>query len=169
MAGDKTCTVCGELKRLSEFHNHKKTIDGKNSRCIDCARKAASKWYAENKEKKRKYDERRRKEKRFLYRSASKRWRESNPDKKKVDTNCRRRRMRRQMPVWVKPVDMACFYEQSQRVSYCLGTRFVVDHIIPIKGDGVRGLHAPINLQVIPESINAIKSNHYERIPEGWR
>jgi len=50
-----------------------------------------------------------------------------------------------------------CFYEQAQRLKNKLGINFHVDHIVPIsKG----GLHAPTNLQVLPEKINLSKNCH---------
>lgn len=37
-----------------------------------------------------------------------------------------------------------------------------VDHIIPLQGKNVSGLHVPENLQVIERSINSKKRNKYE-------
>jgi hypothetical protein len=158
----KRCCECRQEKPRPEFHKSKRH-GGLAPRCKVCAIAVASRWYQENKDRKRAYDAKRRREKRDLYRNASKRWRENNPESKRADTNSRRRSLRNQMPPWTSPKDMRCFYEQAQRVSACLGSQFHVDHIIPIKGRGVRGLHVPWNLQVIPAIRNQIKSNHYSR------
>jgi hypothetical protein len=47
-------------------------------------------------------------------------------------------------------------YSLSKRISRCLSIKHHVDHIIPLTK---KGLHIPINLQVIPAVINIRKSN----------
>ena len=43
-----------------------------------------------------------------------------------------------------------------------LGLKFhEVDHEIPLQGKGVRGLHVPWNLRVIPRVDNLTKGNSY--------
>jgi 5-methylcytosine-specific restriction endonuclease McrA len=44
-------------------------------------------------------------------------------------------------------------------MSQTTGERYVVDHIIPLQGEAVCGLHVPWNLRVITQEENLAKSN----------
>lgn len=73
----------------------------------------------------------------------------------------RRRRERRAMPPWVKLSDIRPFYREAKRLTRETGVLHVVDHIVPLDGRIVCGLHAPCNLRVIPWHENATKANRY--------
>lgn len=51
------------------------------------------------------------------------------------------------------------FYNEAKRLSKETGVKFHVDHIVPLQGAFVSGLHVPWNLQVIPAIDNMRKNN----------
>ncbi len=48
---EKTCTLCGKTKSLSEFYNHLKGKDGKHARCKDCIKAYNLARYKANRDK----------------------------------------------------------------------------------------------------------------------
>ena len=53
-------------------------------------------------------------------------------------------------------------YDLAQIRTHKLGFAWHVDHIIPLQGQYVSGLHVPSNLQVIPGRDNIAKNNAFE-------
>ncbi|MGU3286458.1 hypothetical protein [Methylobacterium mesophilicum] len=70
----------------------------------------------------------------------------------------RRGRELQQTPPWVSISDILPFYQEAARLTAETGTPHEVDHVIPLAGKGLCGLHVPWNLEVIPRAINRRKS-----------
>jgi len=51
------------------------------------------------------------------------------------------------------------FYWLAKDLEAVSGERYDVDHIIPIQGEDVCGLHVPWNLQILPKDLNISKGN----------
>ena len=68
-------------------------------------------------------------------------------------------------PSWLTPKDkeeMAVLYAHSQYLTETTGKAWHVDHIVPLQGKTVCGLHVPWNLQVITAAENLAKNNKFE-------
>lgn len=112
-----------------------------------------------------------------------KKWREANKDKvaeygkrsreKHIGTNkylgyLRRRRKRAAMPPWADKEAIKKMYEKVARMNRLAGRNtpgrcaFHVDHIIPLNGENVCGLHIPENLRIMRASDNIRKGNKLE-------
>jgi 5-methylcytosine-specific restriction endonuclease McrA len=65
-------------------------------------------------------------------------------------------------PPWADLALIREFYAHAQRVTLESGLPHEVDHVIPLQGERVSGLHVETNLRVVPSSVNRAKSNRYE-------
>jgi hypothetical protein len=92
-----------------------------------------------------------------------KNWKKNNPDKVQKDSaNRRASKANRTLP-WL---NLAHLFEIESIYKYCaalrsVGLNYHVDHVIPLRGELVSGLHAPWNLQVIPAHENLAKGNRF--------
>jgi hypothetical protein len=73
--------------------------------------------------------------------------------------------LKSRLPKWITPLDLKvieCYYNIANRISSCLGVLHHVDHIIPLQGFIVSGLHTPLNLEVLPARLNLQKGNKWQ-------
>lgn len=68
------------------------------------------------------------------------------------------------VPIWADIKEINKIYQESIDRSNNSDIKYVVDHIIPLQGKLVSGLHIHSNLQVLDWNINIKKSNKF--IPE---
>jgi excisionase family DNA binding protein len=72
----------------------------------------------------------------------------------------RYRRMR--MPPWANGAAIRAIYAEAKRLTAETGIEYHVDHVIPLVGERVSGLHVETNLQVLPKRDNLLKRNRFE-------
>jgi 5-methylcytosine-specific restriction endonuclease McrA len=89
-------------------------------------------------------------------------YKDRNVDVVRADTSVRKRRHREATPAWLtreERLQMRELYVQARKLTAVTGERYVVDHIVPLRGESVCGLHVLWNLRVITQDENLKKSN----------
>ena len=117
-----------------------------SSRVRDKNRKCAVNWNKNNKQKKA---------------DSGARWAKENVGKTNARTNRYRASKLNATVSWGDPDAIERMYIVADFLTNKLGEPHHVDHIIPLQGKNVCGLHVETNLQVIPAKDNLVKSNKF--------
>jgi hypothetical protein len=89
-------------------------------------------------------------------------WWSKNKDKRAAYEGKRRAVQLQRTPSWDPDARLiVAKYQVAAMLSQASGTPYHVDHIIPLQGKNVSGLHVFSNLRVIPGAENVKKSNKY--------
>ena len=86
----------------------------------------------------------------------------ANPDMYREMVSLRRRRFRQATPKWLtaeQKMEIRLRYRLAIELSRRTGIRHAVDHIVPLQGETVCGLHVPWNLEVLTQEENLKKYN----------
>ena len=119
-------------------------------------------YYQENKEVIRAKQEEYRKENYDKILETNAKWRKDNPVQAQMSCINYRYRKAKAVPSWLTKEDKAnitAIYAECKQTTEETGVPHHVDHIIPINGENVSGLHVAWNLQVVPASYNLSKKN----------
>ena len=114
-------------------------------------REHKAKWSAKNKQYTKNYTKMRL----FMY-----------PEKNRFYVGLRNQRQKRATPAWLSESqigEMKNLYLHARDCEIVTGEKYHVDHIVPIKGRNVCGLHVPWNLQILPSDVNLSKGNNMPR------
>lgn len=142
-------------------------------------RQYCKQWVAKNPDRAKSYSRKWIKNHREQRRAIERSWREKNADKvramsasggakwsagkgrakRNLLTRSRVAAKLRRTPFWSDLSAMEGFYEEALRITRETGVPHEVDHVIPLQGKTVSGLHVAGNLQVIPRSMNRAKGN----------
>ena len=151
----KTCTLCKEEKALTEFYNLSSDPNKYYSRCKKC-------HYENNKRnlilKKEQYSVSRKKwvlDNKEICLERSRVWRKKNLKYDAYRAKLYRTRKSQQLPKWADLEKIKNFYLNCPK-------GYHVDHIVPLKGKKVSGLHIETNLQYLLARDNLVKRNFYE-------
>lgn len=97
--------------------------------------------------------------------AAKAKYKAENPGKTNADTAKRRVAKMHRTPAWLTADDLWMIeqaYELAALRTKLFGFSWHVDHVLPLQGKKVSGLHVPNNLQVIPWVDNVRKSNAFK-------
>jgi len=161
-ADSKVCTGCLKDLPLCSFYAHKKGKFGKRSKCKICYNKHIQSWKDANPNKVHQYTMTSRNRNRDRYKSSYNRWQAQNRDRKNAKEAHRRAYKLQASPEWMTEEgkdDIKSMYNLAKKFEALCGIKYHVDHIVPLKGENICGLHVPWNLQLLPASTNIKKSN----------
>lgn len=141
--GIRPCTRCEEVKPLSEFYKDPRTPSGRQPSCKECQNKKQQEKYHSDAEYRAKNLE------------AASNWRRDNPERMKAAYAKRRAKKIQRKVAWADDKKIKEIYDKCPQ-------GYEVDHIIPLQGKLVSGLHVENNLQYLTIEENRDKWNKYE-------
>jgi len=91
-------------------------------------------------------------------------YQKKNPHIFRAIGSFRRARLRSATPPWITPQmreEIKSLHAEAERLEQESGIQFDVDHIVPLDGKIICGLHVPWNLRVITHSDNISRPKHF--------
>ena len=144
------------IARVCARHPELKGKRYSNGSCAACDNERGVKWAKANRNKHNANAQAWREANREKARAASKAWTEANRQKVRIKVNSRYSGQRERTPLWANLDAIRAIYAEAAR------NRLHVDHIVPLKGKLVSGLHVENNLQLLPLSENIRKTHHFD-------
>lgn len=123
---------------------------------------ASNQWYCANKDHCSQTSKEYRQKNLHVVKLKNSQYKRANPAKVNAINSKRRSAKRNATPPWLSKTqlrEIVDIYQLAQDLSWLSEGGLHVDHIVPLKGVEVCGLHVPWNLQVIPAPWNIAKSN----------
>lgn len=139
------------------------------SHCVECLAQYQKKYIEENKsyvkQRNALYHKNYREQQGDGLKEKNRQWR--NDNKALHNALCKKRKLGQiqRTPQWLNESQLLaieCKYSLASMLSNNTGEPWHVDHIVPLQGEQVCGLHVPWNLRVITAKENLSKGNRYD-------
>lgn len=158
----KVCSKCLEELSIVNFYLDK-TRGSVRSVCKKCTSILGREWREKNTSKKSKTDRIYRKSNLIKIKDYQKTYYKQNKEKFAL-ASAKRKSTKSKSLVPMTEEELAYseyLYWLSKDLKCVTGEVYHVDHIVPLQGKNVCGLHHPRNLQILPKDLNHAKSNLY--------
>lgn len=162
----KTCRSCQRLKFLSDFYKQStRGLSGVRGTCKECDNAKKRLYRSANRDaliEQRRLDYRLNRE---HYLANKKQYRQDNKGKINALVAARKSVVKQRTPKWLDDIGFERIeneYKLAALLTKVTGQSWHVDHIIPLQGKSVSGLHVPSNLRVMIGLDNIRKANKYE-------
>ena len=160
----KKCSCCKEIKAYSYFHKNKAKKDKLSTQCKQCSNLISSERRKVKAEETAQYLKDYRHKNKEKLKEYFKQWQLAN--KATVNNNNSKYRARKQKATvsWANEHEIQYYYNLAAFFTGLSGgfVKYHVDHIVPLKGKNVCGLHVHNNLQLLKESDNLRKKNRHD-------
>lgn len=166
----KACSKCLQILPLSDFHVRRASRDGLAYKCRACVNAATEAWKARNPGAFKSWyvaNQGRRSEYWIGWYQANREhraasyaaWAKRNKHVVNALIMKRYAAKKNATPAWADYDKIREFYREAARLTEATGVRHEVDHIYPLQGKNVSGLHCEANLQIITKLENLRKRN----------
>lgn len=157
----KHCTKCDVVKETTLFSKRARSPDGLASWCKQCMTAYKKRWVIDNPDKHRAHALKSYHKDPSKNRVANREWYRNNRGKNRAKTVQYKLAKINRTPPWadldaIRAISVECARRRAA------GENVVVDHIVPLRGKYVSGLHVHQNLRIIPHDENARKGNKFE-------
>ena len=154
MKEEKFCKWCNKNKKLFSFKKHNHSSDGLSPRCEECQRVYYKQYREKNKERIKKHNAKWTNKNKGKIAKTKRKWRDQNKNKYNAAHALIRARKLNTTPAWADKKQIQEFYQKCP-------PGYEVDHIVPLNGKNVCGLHVLNNLQYLTKNQNRRKGNKY--------
>ena len=165
----KVCRLCKKAKAILEFGNHKNTRDKLKHECRVCLSEVAKlrkreRYLSDPTYRKRCSEINVKSQQTDKGKKRRSVWSAVNRHKGRGWDMARKDSVRQATPVWLSEAQKAAINQMhwlARDLEVISGYTYQVDHIVPLRGKNVCGLHVPWNLQILPSDINLSKGNRF--------